>query len=87
MTRMSVSETCPYQFTGPGCILPSGIRHERFRLIAFETRDPRGPTSPRREASLFDSPGPKGPASFFRERPSREAFCRWRPDTLKSGTN
>jgi hypothetical protein len=36
--------------------LLSGLRHERFRLIAFETRDPSDPTSPRREASLFDSP-------------------------------
>src|SRR4029450_2469572 len=26
-------------------------------LFAFETRDPHDPTSPRREASLFDSPG------------------------------
>src|SRR6185312_5518684 len=55
---MSVSKTRTLTTAARGSSLISGLRHERFRLIAFETRDPRDPTSPRREASLFDSPGP-----------------------------
>ena len=38
--------------------MASGLRYERFALIVVETRDPFDPTSPRREASLFNSPGP-----------------------------
>src|SRR6516164_1275253 len=49
----------------PGRILRSGLRHEQFLLIAFETRDPHDPTSPRREASLFDSPGLLARRLFF----------------------
>src|SRR5258708_1730478 len=53
--------------TALGGILSSGLRHEQLLLIAFETRDPHDPTSPRREASLFDSPRKHcvSGASFF----------------------
>src|SRR5277367_6183870 len=59
--------------------LVSGLRHERFRPDAFETRDPHDPTSPRREASLFDSPGLLARRLFLNSARAAECgtLCRW----------
>src|SRR5260370_23127299 len=54
----------------------AGLRIERFRVIALETGDPYDPTSPRREASLFDSPGLLGRGLFSADR---TPICGTRP--------
>src|SRR6186997_610560 len=65
---MPVSKTRALTFPVQGRSLAAGLRHERFRLVAFETRDPLDPTSPRREASLFDSPGLRARLFLFVRR-------------------
>src|SRR5262245_58197239 len=75
---MPVDGNSHLQMREPGSILGAGFRHERFLLFAFETRDPHDPTSPRREASLFDSPGLLARRLFLgRGSPyAPVAFCR-----------
>src|SRR3954469_25361442 len=80
---MPVSKTRTLTFPGGKRSLLSGLRHERFRLIAFETRDPSDPTSPRREASLFDSPGLLA-RRFFSGRFFRVSCARLEPCGLRS---
>src|SRR6185312_1269056 len=69
---MSVFESSTLTIQRPRRSLASGLRHGRLRLLLLGTRDPYDPTSPRREASLFDSPGLFGPAFFC-----ADLFARW----------